>query len=154
MNYERLRESVCRHEGYRELPYRDSLGKWTVGYGHLIHEAQLSALVNHRTVGNLLDFLSDPERHELWLSEDLIAAESDARRFIGDKWGKLSDVRREVITEMAFQLGADRLGGFQNFRAAVIEGRWVRAKAEMLDSRWEKQTPRRAHELADRFLAG
>ena len=154
MNHERLLESVKRHEGYRDEPYRDHLGNWTVGVGHLIHHIQLSALVNFRTLGDLLNWIADRETHEHWLRSDLLQAESDARRYIGEAWDSLSDARREVLVEMAFQLGAERLGKFQKLREAILARTWVRAEAEMLDSLWSRQTPKRAKELASRMLEG
>ena len=38
MNLERLLESVKKHEGYRNKVYLDTLGKRTVGVGHLCVE--------------------------------------------------------------------------------------------------------------------
>ena len=38
MNLERLMESVKQHEGYRNKVYLDTLGKRTVGVGHLCTE--------------------------------------------------------------------------------------------------------------------
>jgi GH24 family phage-related lysozyme (muramidase) len=38
MNSERLLESVKKHEGYRNKVYLDTLGKRTVGVGHLCVE--------------------------------------------------------------------------------------------------------------------
>jgi lysozyme len=154
MNYARLAESVRHHEGYRRDPYRDHLGNWTVGVGHLIHRIELTAMANYRTLGNLLDWVSDPANHEAWLNSDLLQAESDARRYIGDAWDGLSDVRKEVLTEMAFQLGAERLGGFKKLNEALRQRQWVRAQAEMLSSKWHEQTPARAKALASRMLEG
>jgi len=154
MNYERLLDSVKLHEGYREIPYRDHLGNWTVGTGHLIHRIDLVNMANFRTVGNLLNFLTDPAQHVRWLEEDIKRSESDARRYIGDIWSKLSPVRQEVLTEMAFQLGGERLAGFAKLKSAIESSHWVRANAEMLDSLWYRQTPNRAKELASRMLEG
>lgn len=154
MNYDRLRDSIINHEGYRKDPYRDHLGNWTVGYGHLIQEMQISALVNYRTLGDLLNWIGSPETHEEWLRSDMLRAESDARRFIGADWDNLSDRRKEVLTEMGFQLGGTRLNGFVRLRQAIIARQWVRANAEMLDSLWARQTPKRAKELASRMLEG
>ena len=38
MNMDRLLESVKKHEGYRNKVYLDTLGKRTVGVGHLCVE--------------------------------------------------------------------------------------------------------------------
>ncbi len=154
MNYQRLHASVRAHEGYRRIPYQDTLGYWTVGFGHLVHDIKLDAVANYQTLGNLLNWISDPINHEAWLRSDLLEAESDARGYIGEGWDKLSDVRKEVLTELAFQLGGKRLRGFVQMREAIISGRWMRAHDELLDSQLAKQTPGRANELADRLLAG
>ena len=38
MNMDRLKDSVKQHEGYRNKVYLDTLGKRTVGVGHLCVE--------------------------------------------------------------------------------------------------------------------
>ena len=35
MNYDKIKDSIKKHEGYRDKVYRDHLGNRTVGYGHL-----------------------------------------------------------------------------------------------------------------------
>jgi GH24 family phage-related lysozyme (muramidase) len=41
MDMDRLLASVKKHEGYRNKVYLDTLGKRTVGVGHLCVEAQM-----------------------------------------------------------------------------------------------------------------
>ena len=38
MEFETLREEVKEHEGYRNKVYKDTLGKRTIGYGHLCRD--------------------------------------------------------------------------------------------------------------------
>jgi GH24 family phage-related lysozyme (muramidase) len=154
VNLSRLHASIRRHEGYRAEPYRDTRGFWTVGFGHLIHHRDLRQYAPHRTLGELLNALSDTDAHERWFREDVARAESDAVRYIGPAWHVLTDARREVLTEMAFQLGGRTLNQFVRLREAIIARNWVRAEAEMLASRWHDQTPRRAKALAARMLEG
>ena len=33
MNWERLKNDIKRHEGFRSKPYKDTVGKTTIGYG-------------------------------------------------------------------------------------------------------------------------
>lgn len=145
MNLVRLRESIKDHEGYRKLPYFDSLGKTTVGYGHLIHHLDLDSFPS-RTVGELMEYLSDSANHSLWLTEDIEQAIAIARKWFKDIWSDLPDVRREVLAEMAFQLG-NRVWQFQKFHAAVLAGDHRQAIAELRDSRWYRQTPNRVEAL-------
>ena len=54
-----------------------------------------------------------------------------------------------VILEMVYQLG---FSGFKKFKKAISNMKskdWKGAATEMLDSRWAKQTPNRANQLAD-----
>jgi lysozyme len=154
VNRQRLLESIKAHEGYRVEPYRDTRGFWTVGWGHLIHHRDLRQYAPHGTLGSLLDALADRDAHDRWFREDVARSESDARRYIGDVWDKLSPRRQEVLVEMAFQLGGRTLNRFLRLKSAIERGHWVQAEAEMLDSLWAKQTPRRARTLASRMLEG
>lgn len=144
--------SIRRHEGYREFPYQDTLGIWTVGHGINIHSMPIPSYTV--TVGELLDWITDPVLHENWFQKRFDEAKRGAKHFAGEAWESLSEARRDVLIEMVFQLGYPRLSGFKRFRKALQEGKWVVAEKEMLDSQWAEQTPARAHELASRFLEG
>ena len=80
MNRNQLRESIKRHEGYREAPYKDHLGNWTVGFGHLIHNVDLRPYMPVQTVGALLTRLSDADTHRRWLEEDINNAQESIAR--------------------------------------------------------------------------
>jgi len=151
MNQTRLIASIKAHEGYRELPYRDSLGYWTIGYGHLLEDDLIPT--ERVTVGSLLDYITDPSNHEKWLEDDIDGAMELAQRWLGFMWNDLNEVRKEVVVEMAFQLGT-KLTQFAKFRGAIANRDWERAVTEMLDSKWADQTPNRASDLAERFKDG
>lgn len=63
-------------------------------------------------------------------------------------------VRFDVLTELAFQLGATGLAKFTNTLQAVRAGRWNDAADEMLESVWASQTPSRAQELSQIMRRG
>ena len=51
MNYDKLLESVKKHEGFRDHVYLDSLSKRTVGYGHLcVEDHWEDALNKHEAI--------------------------------------------------------------------------------------------------------
>ena len=56
---------------------------------------------------------------------------------------------KEVICEMVFQLGIGGVSKFKNMWKALEEGDYYTASVEMLDSRWAKQTPKRAESLSN-----
>jgi len=50
---------------------------------------------------------------------------------------------------MCFQLGQTGVSKFKNMWKCLQEANFVGASYEMLDSRWNKQTPNRCKKLAD-----
>jgi lysozyme len=139
-----LVESIRRHEGYRAFPYLDTEGLWTVGFGRLLHDLPIPRDLH--TVGDLLTYLTDRDRHSEWLTEDVNSAIAVAKQWLGPVLPTLSDARQRVVVEMAYQLG-NRLHGFTLMKAALEAHDYDRAADEGLRSRWSMQTPKRAREL-------
>ena len=44
MSLKKLKDRIKKNEGYCDKPYRDQLGFYTIGYGHLITEKEDSVL--------------------------------------------------------------------------------------------------------------
>jgi lysozyme len=130
-------------EGLRLHPYLCPLGYWTIGVGHLIDCRK----------GGMLP----PGIHCFPISE--IAA----RQMLTDDihkvhtglvmnlsfWKDLSKVRQVCLISMAFQMGIQGLLGFKNMILDLSFEQWKHAAAEMLDSRWAKQTPKRARRISE-----
>ena len=139
MEMSRLLKSVKEHEGYRNKVYLDSLGKRTVGVGHLCVE----------------DFWEDDKEYEekfllTILEHYLKSAIKSAERLCSD-CPDLDDLAKETIIEMIFQLGETGVSKFRNMWKALKQSppQYGVAATEMLDSRWAKQTPGRAKEMSD-----
>jgi len=138
MDMKRLLKSVKEHEGYRNKVYLDSLGKRTVGVGHLCVE----------------DFWEDGKEYEekfllTILEHDLKSAIKSAEELCSD-CPDLDDLAKETIVEMIFQLGKTGVSKFRNMWKALKQSppQYDVAATEMLDSRWAKQTPNRAKEMS------
>ena len=138
MDMKRLLKSVKEHEGYRNKVYLDSLGKRTVGVGHLCVE----------------DFWEDGKEYGekfllTILEDDLKNAIQGAERLCSD-CPDLDDLAKETIVEMIFQLGKTGVSKFRNMWKALKQSppQYDVAATEMLDSRWAKQTPNRAKEMS------
>ena len=142
MNMDRLLQSVKKHEGYRNKVYLDTLGKRTVGVGHLCVE----------------DFWEDDKEYseEMLmniLKDDLKNAIEGAERLLKD-CPVLDDLAKEIIIEMVFQLGETGVSKFKNMLKALKEGPdYQTAAIEMLDSKWAKQTPNRAAAMSAEMAA-
>ena len=137
MNYDKLIESVKKHEGFRDVVYRDTLNKRTVGFGHLCVE-------DHWEDGKKYDKVY----LEKILEEDLAYAINQGEGMCKDL--KISDDAKFLIIEMIFQLGSAGVQKFRNMWSALGEDppNYKEASVQMLDSRWAKQTPNRAQEMA------
>ena len=141
--FNKLLESVKKHEGYRNKVYLDTLGKRTVGVGHLCVE----------------DFWEDGKEYEekflmTILEHDLQTSIKGAEDLINNcpSGGKanISDDAKIIIIEMVFQLGKTGVSKFRNMWKALQQDppQYSVAASEMLDSRWAKQTPNRAKEMS------
>lgn len=125
-----------RDESCSLTPYQDSVGVWTVGYGHNCQATPISQQVADQMLAD------DLER---------------VRQGVCKAWpwvGKLDDARYGVILNMAYNLGVSGLGGFVHFLAAMKAGNWQAAANEMQDSKWWGQVGERAKRLQQQVLTG
>jgi len=125
-------------EGLRLKPYRDIVGKLTIG------------------VGRNLDDVGISEDEALYLLEnDIQRTIQDATNIFGTSiWLSLDEVRQAVILDMLFNLGKPRFLTFKKFIKAVKEKDFEKASKEMLDSRWARQVKKRAQRLAYMMRTG
>jgi len=138
----KLIQMLKRHEGTgpikkdRFLPYKDSVGKLTIGWGRNLDDRGITEAE--------ANYLLERDIHDA--AEDLSSCCS---------WSEnLNKVRQDVLIDMVFNLGIVRFLGFKKLRAAIEKKNWTEAAKEMLDSKWAKQVGQRATELADMMLTG
>lgn len=151
---ELARQLIKRHEGerrsgQRHVVYDDATGE-SIGPGTMVK--------GHPTIGygRALDVrgLSQDEAEAL-LDSDLAEAEEAAKRFAGDVWEGLGEVRQAVLIDMAHNLGSRGLDGFVRMRFALLSGDFDGGADEMLDSAWRRQVgENRAGQLADMMRSG
>ena len=141
-----LMTRIKLHEGLRLMPYEDSLGKLTIGYGHRVTKAEEKLFADGITQG-MADELFE---------RDFAKAAAQALNISGSKtWAALNNARRGVIIEMCFQLGMGGVLKFKRMWDALDVLDFYKAADEMLDSLWHnKQTPRRALLLANIMSSG
>jgi lysozyme len=137
MNLARLERRLKQDEGYRPYPYRDSLGVWTIGYGRTV--------ILGEKVSRYTETISEVQATE-WLRADAYQAIMDAYDLFPN-FEELSPVRREVLANMAFNLGKTKLSKFHRMRKAIDGRKYVEAANEMKNSRWYRQVGRRADRL-------
>lgn len=131
-----LKEQLIRDEGYRRFPYVDTAGKTTIGIGH-----------------NLTDLGSSDNVIDLYYQEDFERIDNQIKARL-PYFQAIDPVRQSVILNMGFNLGFNRLEGFQNMLTAFAKGDWETAAIEMLNSTWRKQVGDRALRLAQQTRTG
>lgn len=137
-----LHGSLPKHEDVRQFPYDDATGR-TLKTGDTIK--------GNITIGigrNLSAVGVSESEMEMFADNDITAAEMAVRDLL-DNFDALSDVRKAVMVEMAFNLGYEGLGEFHRTLQAVREGRWSDAARFMLASKWAEQVKGRAITLAN-----
>ena len=134
MDKEKLKEMLIRHEGLKLKPYKDTVGKLTIGVGRNLEDVGIS------------------EDEAMYLLEnDIKRAEKVAAECCAEHevlFETLPEDAKLVLVDMAFNLGY-KLKGFKKMFAALARGDFEEAAKEMLDSRWARQVGKRAEELAE-----
>ena len=129
----RIMRSVRKHEGYRGMPYDDTLGKPTIGVGTLLP-------------------LTEDEAMLLAYCRMNDGRDALGRRLYEEHHVALNNLDPQVegaLVEMAFQLGVSGVLRFERMLDAIKREDWVRAAQEALNSRWAQQTPARAEHVAE-----
>ena len=132
-----LKARIKKHEGFRDVMYKDSLGFATIGYGHLILPTD-NYVDGKQYSKEVLDAVFD---------KDFQNALDNANKLMSGY--DLVDQAKEVICEMVFQLGIGGVSKFKNMWKALEKKDYYTASQEMLDSRWARQTPKRAEDLSN-----
>jgi len=131
-----LVEQLFRDEGVRLKPYRDSVGKLTIGIGRNLDDKGISAT-----------------EAEMLLSDDI--AEVQAKLQAALPWVyQLDDARRGVLENMAFNMGVEGLLQFHHMLGYVQTGKYDQASFEMLQSKWATEVGPRATRLAQQMRTG
>ena len=126
-----LLERIKHHEGFISKVYKCTEGYDTIGYGFAIKDLELDEAIAEMILMRKLDLLMNRiQKSFSW-------------------WRSAEDEVKNVVVEMSYQLG---VSGFSMFRKTIDHlehKRYGKAAAEMLDSKWAKQTPNRAIELSN-----
>lgn len=149
MNLDLLREELMRDEGSRKdsegrhIAYKDSLGFWTIGYGHLMGGKPTLVSCTEDTARALLD-------------QDIDAATTLARNLV-QRFDTLTDERQRALVNMAFNRG-NHLKTSSKILPAIIhasltasESDWHKVPDAIAGSQWAAQVGARATRLAAMF---
>lgn len=125
---------IKRHEGLRLLPYTDTTGHMTIGYGCNLEagitEAQAAALLQLKVI----DIIDELGRYA-WFTGCNLA-------------------RQAVLLDMAYNLGVQGLLQFHIMLECVSRGDFAGAASQMAHSEWARQVGVRAVENAKIMAEG
>ena len=151
MNKQRLRETLKRDEGF-ELKRHEVQGIDHIGYGINLEQELPDELLEYLGVEDEGEIQEITQEQADYLLDYYVGiAEGDCVTIFGDQWHRLSDLRQEVLINLAFNLGLPRLKAFRKMIAAIREENWTEAGAQMLDSKAARQTGKRYQRLAQAF---
>jgi lysozyme len=134
-----IQQQLLRDEDEVLHVYKDSLGYWTIGVGHMVDERKGGAIPKQ---------ISD-----MLLNYDIAEVTTQLTGRV-PFFTRLDDVRRGVLVNMAFQLGIAGLLGFSRTLSLIEAGQYGPASEAMLQSLWAKQTPDRAARLSKQMETG
>ena len=153
MNMDAIISELELDEGVRLSPYRCTAGFLTIGVGRNLDTNKLTAeelaFVGH----NCRTKPITKEQSDYLLKNDIEKVCADLMKFL-PWWAYLGDVRKRVLVNMAFNLGASGLLKFTNTLALIRSGSYAQAAAEMVKSKWAKQVGKRADRLANMMRTG
>lgn len=125
---------IKENEGLSYTPYKDSLGLWHIGYGHLIGNGKtLPKEFNRRFTQEEVDalFEKDYARHRK-------AAEKIPN------FNKLNDSGKTALTDLTYNMGPNWYKKWPRFTAAMEKGDIAGAIASLENSKWYGQVGGRA----------
>ena len=135
-----LRDQLKRDEGLRLKPYKDTVGKLTVGYGR-----------------NLDDVGIRESEADFMLANDIQKVEREVTQRLPWTVG-LDEARRAAILNLAFNmgLGNDKRGllSFKNTLAAMQRRDWPAVGAVLRASKWYGQVGDRGERVTRQLETG
>lgn len=133
---ELMRAELSRDEGRRKMPYKDTVGKTSIGVGR-----------------NLSDRGIRDSEIDLMLDNDIAESETELDK-VAPWWRHMNGVRQRVLLNMHFNMGWPTLATFKNTLGHMQAGRYAQAADGMLASRWAKQVGQRAVRLSGMMRTG
>lgn len=152
MNRDHLNKILKQDEGDILTIYRDSLGYYTIGVGHLLTKENdmrkaieiLDKQVGRDTGGHIT---KDESTYLLQFDIDRIMTGINNSKIIAPVFNKLSGKRKLGLFSMCFQMGISGVEGFKNSLRYIDNGDWYNANQNLRKSKWFKQTPKRAERV-------
>ena len=140
LSYQNLKKRIKKNEGFSLKSYKDQLGLFTIGFGHLI-------LPNEKYL--LEKKINKTELEKIFI-KDFNRAQKNFNIFLKPFSSNTRD--SELLIEMVFQMGIESVLKFKKLLHNMYKGNKHLVCFEMMNSFWYKQTPSRVKKLVSTFL--
>ena len=120
-----------RHEGFRQYPYRDTVGKLSIGIGRNLDDRGITKAEALYMLNNDIKDFEQQLKDRLYWFENI---HEDAQA---------------VLLMMCFNMGLNGLLTFHTTLEHIKNENYKAASVSMLDSQWAKQVGTRSLELSD-----
>lgn len=132
----KMTAQLVLHEGLRLRPYKDTVGKTTIGVGRNLDDRGITEQEAYYLLENDIgQCISQLNNNLFWFKD-------------------LDEVRARVLVDMCFNLGIGRLLKFRRTLASIEAGNYQTAAGEMLQSAWATQVGQRAKRLSRMMRTG
>jgi lysozyme len=173
MNIERIKKRLIESEDMVLEPYDCPAGYLSIGVGRnlqgnglshhemlsLIHSnperrERLQGVINVDGKTMFLALIRDFEKHGITKAEALFLLDNDVQNCIRQLKERIGwftsapETIQEVLVDMCFNLGINKLMGFTTTLRLMGEGKYPEAAENMLKSKWARQVKKRAVKLA------
>ena len=135
-----LMKQIKDHEGKRLEVYKDTVGKDTIGYGHLVQPGE--------------DFsggITDQQADEMF-DRDFESHLKGARQTPG--YNLADQTRKGAMVDLAYNMGPSWHKKWPSFSAAATAGDWETAADELVNSKWYGQVGKRAPTIVNMIRTG
>lgn len=166
-----LIQSLKKHEGFRGMPYLCPAGKRTIGYGCRLpfSGAEAELILRHRvnrfevrkkiylylaekeTIGYGCKLPISKAEAELLLRYRVSKIERSVIKRLFNVWYDLPKTVKEVLIEMAYQMGVAGLFKFKKTMKFIRAKSFRAASIEMIDSQWARRYSMRAFRLSKKM---
>jgi GH24 family phage-related lysozyme (muramidase) len=131
------KKMIIKHEGIRDMPYKDSLGLWTVGVGHLIGDGKsLPPEYNRKfTQAEIMKMFDDDFHHHAKAAEKIPG------------YSKANAAGQGALIDLTFNMGNSWYKKWPNFCKKLAAGDFKGAADELAGSKWAQQVKSRAQTI-------
>lgn len=135
---------IEQHEGKRYKPYKDSLGLWTVGVGHLIGDGKTLPPEMNRT-------FTEEEIQQMFV-KDYMHHKNAAEKIPG--YDNLNDNGKAGLIDLTFNMGPTWWKKWPRFTEAVKNGDVSSMVESLRNSKWYTQVGNRAEKVVSLIKNG